>query len=302
LDQSLVIDVLVVAMVVAIAIPLIVLAVGALLGRGSSRGESVQSPGDQRAAMPVQAWERSSSTGVPPILVSEAGGPLSPAASTAAPTSATSAPAVATTIDRAPADSRPPSGAPWLSTPPSNASSPARPTIHPFDCGDGEPEARDGFDDEMLVDPATGLASGRVWDELLRHEEDRLARYRRPVTLVVADLDGLSSLAARLGPGAADQLIPRVAATLEAIMRNARSTDVLMRTGHARFVALLPETDEVAAVNYVERVRTECDTWLQTSGLAVRLAVGWAQPIAGGSLADALHLAHDRMNADRRLP
>jgi hypothetical protein len=63
---------------------------------------------------------------------------------------------------------------------------------------------------------------------------------------------------------------------------------------------LLPETDEVAAVKYVERVCSECDMWLAAGGVAVRLAVGWAQPIAGGRLADAMRLADDRMNADRR--
>ena len=119
------------------------------------------------------------------------------------------------------------------------------------------------------------------------------------MTLVVAEIDGLDLLAARLGQSTADRLIQPV----EAVMRrNARAADLLARTGHARFVALLPETDEIAASNYVERVRSECDTWLEAGGLAVRLALGWAQPLAGGSLADALRLADDRMNADRRRP
>jgi len=62
-------------------------------------------------------------------------------------------------------------------------------------------------------------------------------------------------------------------------------------------------------------VRSASDMWLEASGVAVRLAIGWAQPmaggrlaaalhfaqpIAGGRLADALRLADDRMNADRR--
>lgn len=151
--------------------------------------------------------------------------------------------------------------------------------------------------DEMLVDPTTGLASNRAWNEVVRHEEDRLARYGRPVTVLVAELDGLDALSAGLGQGVADRLIPPVAA---AIQRHARAADVVARTGHARFVGLLPETDEVAATNYVERVRAECDSWLEADALAVRLAVGWAQPVAGEHIADALRVAEDRMNADRR--
>jgi len=161
----------------------------------------------------------------------------------------------------------------------------------------GGRETEEADDEETPVAPTTGFATRRAWNEALRREEQRLARYGCPVTLVVAEIDGLDSVAARLGQGAADRLIPPVEA---AIRRNARATDVSARTGHTRFVAMLPETDEVAAINYVERVRSECDMWLEAEGLAVRLALGWAQPIAGGSLADALRLADDRMKADRR--
>jgi len=159
------------------------------------------------------------------------------------------------------------------------------------------PEIEDAEDEEARVAPAAGFATRGEWDEVFRHEEHYFARYGRPVTLLVAELDGLDALAAALGQGAAERLIPPVAA---AIQRSTREADFLARTGHTRFVALLPETDEVAATNHVERVRSECNMWLEAGGVAVRLAVGWAQPTAGGSLADALRLADDRMNADRR--
>lgn len=168
-------------------------------------------------------------------------------------------------------------------------------TVDPFVHGDGGPKAGDRAVDD--IDRATGLASPRAWNEVLRNEEYRFARHGRPVTLMVAELDGFDSLAARLGRGTADRLISPVAG---AMRRNARAADVLARTGRTRVVAMLPETDEIAAINYVERVRSECDMWLEAGALAVRLAIGWAQPLAGGHLADALRLADDRMNADRR--
>jgi len=169
-------------------------------------------------------------------------------------------------------------------------------TIRAF-AGGGGLETEDSDDEETLVAPTTGFADRRAWKEAFRREQQRLARYGCPVTLVVAEIDGLDSLAAVIGLGAADRLL----APIEAVMRrNARATDVPARTARRRFAALLPETDEIAAINYVERVRSECDMWLEAGGLAIRLAIGWAQPIAGGSLAEALRLAHDRMNTDRR--
>jgi diguanylate cyclase (GGDEF)-like protein len=160
-----------------------------------------------------------------------------------------------------------------------------------------EPEMK--VSKETSVDPGTGLASSGAWDQVLLHEASRFARYGRPVTIVVAELDGIDSLAAILGQTVADTLVPPVAS---AMRRHAREADILARTGRGRFVALLPETDEISATNYVERVRAECDAWLESGALAVHLAVGWAQPPAGSHLADALHLAEVRMNADRRRP
>ena len=160
----------------------------------------------------------------------------------------------------------------------------------------GAPEAaRPGTD--PLVDPSTGLPSRLAWNEILRREEDRFDRYGRPVTVLVMELDGIDALAAAFGESVADRVIPPVAT---ALVRNARAADVIARTGPVRFVGLLPETDEVAATNYIERMRTECDAWLEGGALAVRLAVGWAQPATRGYLTDALVVAEERMNADRR--
>jgi len=173
----------------------------------------------------------------------------------------------------------------------------AQATIHVLVPRDDGPEPEDDAVDEPLLDPATGFATGRAWDEVFRHEDRRFARYGRPVTVVVAELEDLDVLAAVLGQGTADLLIPPVAA---AIRQGVRSADFLARIGHTRFVALLSETDEVAAINCVERVRSACDAWLEASGVAVHVAMGWAQPVAGGCLADAMRLAEDRMHADGR--
>ncbi len=147
-----------------------------------------------------------------------------------------------------------------------------------------------------LVDGVTGLDTGLAWELAVSHEDARHSRYGRPVTIVIAELDRLEALAARLGQENADRLIPPVATTLR---RLARSADLVARVGHARFQALLPETDEVQAINYVERVRDACDIWLDAAAVSVRLSVGWASAAAGTSLRDAIRLAEQRMHADR---
>ncbi len=297
LDQSLVLLIFIVALIVNLALLLLILlAVRADLRRNRSIGERVSAPGDYLAAMPESSSIRPSTAGLAPNLVVAAPAP-SPASGTLAPTSSTSFPAMATTIDHAPADSEPPFPPSGRSMAPPYSEPQPESTIPPFVHGDDGPEPAEDPNDGTLIDSATGLASRRAWNEVFHHEEHRLARYGRAVTLMVAELDGLDSLAERLGQSAADRLIPPVAAAMK---RNARGADFVARIGHQRFVALLPETDEVAAIHYIERVRSACDMWLEAGGLSIRLVVGWAQPVAGGHLADALRLADDRMNADRR--
>ena len=157
-----------------------------------------------------------------------------------------------------------------------------------------EPDAT--TETESITDPLTGLSGRLAWAEAFRNEEHRFARYHHPTTILVAELHGLDALAGRLGQDAADRLIPP---TADALRRNARHADIVARVGHSQFYALLPETDQIAAINYVERVRAACDMWLEAGAVTVRLVIGWASPSAGGSLADALNLAQERMNAAR---
>ena len=68
--------------------------------------------------------------------------------------------------------------------------------------------------------------------------------------------------------------------------------------GDGRFAVLLPETDEIQAINYVERVRRTCDLWLESGAVALKLAMGWASASGDDSLLDAGRIATERMYAE----
>jgi diguanylate cyclase (GGDEF)-like protein len=122
-------------------------------------------------------------------------------------------------------------------------------------------------------------------------------RYGHPATIVLVELAGVDRLAERLGPEAADRLIPPIAATMR---RHARAADNLARLGPARFGVLLAETDEVVAINYIERVRSACDVWLQSGAVALRLSIGWAEVGPKQPVEVALRAAETRLNAERQ--
>jgi diguanylate cyclase (GGDEF)-like protein len=149
----------------------------------------------------------------------------------------------------------------------------------------------------MTADPGTGLDLAPSWSRWLQEEDSRVRRYRHPATIVLIEIDGLDRLIDRLGADAADRLIPPVAATLR---RYARETDRIARLSGRSFGVLLPETDEVQAINFVERVRTTCDLWLASGAIALRLAMGWAEANPGRTVEVALGMAEDRLNVERR--
>jgi diguanylate cyclase (GGDEF)-like protein len=147
------------------------------------------------------------------------------------------------------------------------------------------------------IDALTGLPDASAFSRLVADEDARIARYHRAATVVIFELEGLDRLVERLGDDAGDRIIPAVADTLR---RLARAADHVARLGPGRFGALLPETDEVAAINYIERVRKACDLWLETGAIAMRLAIGWAGTAGDPPLTDAQRTATERMYAELR--
>ena len=150
---------------------------------------------------------------------------------------------------------------------------------------------------DPYVDETTGLDSRAAWERALAEENARYVRYRRPVGIVVAEIDGFNRFEGGFGADASRRIL---AAAGEAMRRNARRTDHVAHVGGGRFLVLLPETDEIQAINYVERIRGECDRWLDAGAVALRLSVGWASPSAVGELDTAVRTAEERMYAERR--
>ena len=66
------------------------------------------------------------------------------------------------------------------------------------------------------------------------------------------------------------------------------------RIERTRFALLLPETDEIAAINIVERVRAACEYQLGASDL-VRIAIGWAGSSTTTDLRLAIQIAGERL-------
>ncbi len=121
-----------------------------------------------------------------------------------------------------------------------------------------------------------------------------MARFGRPVTVVIAEIPDLAGVIDRLGRGVADRV---VAETARLLVTKGRAADRITWLGDARFGILLAETEEIDASGYADRVRAAADGWLEAAGLSVRLSLGWASPTEGtdvlAAAAKARQRAHD---------
>jgi diguanylate cyclase (GGDEF)-like protein len=140
------------------------------------------------------------------------------------------------------------------------------------------------------TDHLTGLYSRGHLMERLEEECRRAARYGRPFSLVLVDLDGLKPVNDQYGHLAGDRLLREVAQRLRA---SVRGMDVLGRYGGDEFVLLLPETGAAEALQAAERMRRalsdhEISVGDDLPGLRVTAGFGVAAYPGDGQTAEAL--------------
>jgi diguanylate cyclase (GGDEF)-like protein len=104
-------------------------------------------------------------------------------------------------------------------------------------------------------DGLTGLFNRRHFMIVAESELHRAQRYRRPVTVGMADLDLFKNLNDSYGHAAGDTVLRTVAALLQ---DNLRQSDVICRYGGEEFAFLFPEISVADATVIAERCRAAC--------------------------------------------
>ena len=105
-------------------------------------------------------------------------------------------------------------------------------------------------------DPLTGCYNRRYFMSLANKELQRVARYKRPLSLMMLDIDYFKRFNDQHGHPAGDQLLCALVNLCQKILRN---VDILARYGGEEFIVLMPETDEDAAFSTAERLRKEIE-------------------------------------------
>ncbi|MEI7884879.1 MAG: PAS domain S-box protein [Clostridia bacterium] len=118
-------------------------------------------------------------------------------------------------------------------------------------------------------DKLTGLYNRRFYEEELK----RLDTARNlPITLVMADVNGLKLINDSFGHSLGDKLLSLGA---EIIKKGCRTDDIIARLGGDEFILLLPKTDEVEAEKIIQRINALAENE-QEASLNLSISFGYA--------------------------
>jgi len=108
---------------------------------------------------------------------------------------------------------------------------------------------------EMAVtDALTGLHNRRYLDSHLQTLFDRAVARRRPLSVMITDLDRFKTVNDTHGHDGGDDVLREFARRLR---KNVRGIDLACRFGGEEFVVVMPDTDGAVAEKVAERIRAE---------------------------------------------
>ena len=144
-------------------------------------------------------------------------------------------------------------------------------------------------------DELTGIYNRRFMEEEMKRLN---TRRQLPLSIIMADINGLKIINDSLGHDKGDELLKKAARLLE---NNTRDEDILARYGGDEFVILLPQTTEEKVHDIYERIKSVCED-TEADELPVSLGIGTAtKKTPGEELQEILKAADNSMQQDKLL-
>jgi diguanylate cyclase (GGDEF)-like protein len=118
---------------------------------------------------------------------------------------------------------------------------------------ESRPPAHAGALEGMATeDPLTGLVDRRQFDASLGYEFKRAVRSKKPLGLVLIEIDQFYQYATHYGARQADICLRSVAQAVQAVPR--RTGDIVARYGETEIAVLLPLADGAGALRVAEQI------------------------------------------------
>ncbi|MBN1794023.1 MAG: diguanylate cyclase [Candidatus Omnitrophica bacterium] len=122
-----------------------------------------------------------------------------------------------------------------------------------------------------IKDELTGCYNQRYFYESLGFELARSRRYKRPLSIVIFDIDHFKKVNDRFGHLFGDDMLKNVADTLK---KSVRYCDAVFRYGGEEFAVILPESKKQEAFVIAERIRKKIsDADFDIDGKKIRITI-----------------------------
>jgi len=141
------------------------------------------------------------------------------------------------------------------------------------------------------VDELTSLFNRRHFDECVKLEIDRHARYRSMLSLILLDLDFFKAYNDMNGHTAGDKVLELIGRLVNSALR---STDLAFRYGGDEFAIILPQSASNDAFIVAERVRGRIAAEMGKRDIKISASLGLASWPSDGVTSDELVNAADR--------
>ena len=141
------------------------------------------------------------------------------------------------------------------------------------------------------VDELTGLFNRRHFDESVKLEIDRHARYRSMLSLILLDLDFFKAYNDMQGHTAGDKVLELIGRLVNGALR---STDLAFRYGGDEFAIILPQSASNDAFVVAERVRGRIAAEMSKRDIKISASLGLASWPTDGVTSDEMVNAADR--------
>jgi diguanylate cyclase (GGDEF)-like protein len=139
---------------------------------------------------------------------------------------------------------------------------------------------------QTTLDPLTGVSNRATVLSFLEKQSDLAFRHRRPLSIVLCDLDHFKGINDRWGHAAGDEVLRFFGSLL---LKRLRASDQVGRIGGEEFLLVLPETSGREAVIVAEALRKN----LETALIAIETA---PEPIAAACCFGVAQLAERDAN------
>jgi diguanylate cyclase (GGDEF)-like protein len=125
-----------------------------------------------------------------------------------------------------------------------------------------------------VVDTTTGIWNAKFVNALVGQEANRAVRYRRPLSVVVVELDHAEHIDKELDQVQIEGLLREIAERLGQSIRDTDTVGFLDADGPPHFAIVLPETDEQGATLAADKIRRSIASHdFSTSGSWRRITV-----------------------------